>query len=266
MKRILTFCVMAMLCLTVSLTDSLAATLHIVIVTDSDPRIGSSKDKVLINDLASRVSDITNMALNKHVFSKNDTRIVSTVKSLNVGTDDVIWFYYSGHGRNSGDGWPMFVGGNKNYKLTAIHEAIKTKAARLKIVMFDCCNIGSTTNAWSRNNNLTPTALGLLFQKSRGTIMVSGADAGQFGYGSPNAGGLFTTSFIESLGKVSPNSGSNIWKQVLTKTRTLTNQACQNRGKRAQNPIFDIRITGDDSGNDNSIPAPEHGFGASDAF
>ncbi len=243
-----------------------SATLHAVIVTDQDPTIGSSKDRVLVSDLVDQIGRMTQMEVNKKMFYKTDQGIVEYVQRLNPEADDVIWFYYSGHGRNAGDGFPLFYANGMNFKLTAIHRTLKTKSARLKISMFDSCNIGTTENAWARTNGLTPTALGVLFKESSGTIIASGAGAGQYGYGSPMVGGIFTTSLIRAMGELDPN-GQHLWKTLLDRTRVLSNEACVRLRRTPQNPIYDLDLQNGGACTTPPVAAPEkQKFNTVDAF
>ncbi|MEO1518117.1 MAG: caspase family protein [Bacteroidota bacterium] len=224
-----------------------AATLHAIIITDTDPRIGSTKDKVLIDDLVTQIGRIANMTVNKQVFDKANNEYLSAIQELNPGEDDVVWIYYSGHGRNSGDGWPQFTNGEYKYKLTSIRNMLSSKDARLNLVMYDCCNHGATMTA-DPGIRLTPAALDILFRSSRGTIVASGSSPGKYGHGSPQIGGFFTVSFIKALYEVSPADGNDLWKVVFEKAKTSTNAMCRRMSKPEQTPIYSLDgIAGDGS-------------------
>jgi len=233
-----------------------ASTMYVIIITDTDPRIGSLKDKVLMTDMVDRIGDITEMTVVKKIFNKRDTGIKEAIDRLNPRPDDVVWVYYSGHGRNSGDGWPQFTSNNFKFTLTKMKEKIQSKGARLNIVMYDSCNYGVTTRPVP-GHRLTPAALDILFNNSRGTIIASSAGATNYAHGSPQIGGFFTVSFLDALQSVSPADGTNLWKVVMEKAKQATNAMCRQIRKSPQNPIFEIDINGDSINSTNTEIAPE---------
>lgn len=252
----LKFFLIVFLCVLTIPNLSIAATLHVIEITDTDRMIGSTRDKILISNLVDEIGRIANMTVNKQMFDKNDNSYLSAIQRLNPSADDVVWIYYSGHGRNSGDGWPQFTNSGNKYKLTSIKNLLESKNARLNLIMYDCCNHGATTSPIP-SSRLLPTALDILFRNAKGTIIASGAEAGKYGHGSPQIGGFFTVSFIQALNEVSPADGNDLWKVVFRKTKEKTNQMCQTARRPMQNPIYKISVRNDGSCDVPSVIAPE---------
>lgn len=249
---------MLALLFTLSTQTSFAQTIHAIIVIEAEDGIGSAKDKVRINAELNQIHEVTGMNVRKHEFDRNDPQIGSTLRDLQVEEDDVVWFYYSGHGQNAGDGWPMFFN-QQRYKITKVREILKGKDCRLKLVMYDCCNHGATVAAYRKSPPGVPSsAYEFLFKKSKGNVMACSSVAGNYSYGTPEIGGFFTDAFFKSIQQVSYSSTEdqqNIWKNTLNKTIELTNELCNGNGMRSQTPKFIIDVEDFEVGENNAPQA-----------
>ena len=139
--------------------SSFASTLHCIMVTDNFnyEKSGTDIDRKNIDNILTNISRYTNMDVEKYSANiKNIHLIGKVVDNLEVDSDDVIWFYYSGHARNSGeDNFPslFLIEQNVKLSLTRVHKKLKKKNARLTITIYDGCN-ALLPNSTTRDRNL----------------------------------------------------------------------------------------------------------------
>lgn len=172
--------------------------------------------------------------------------VQQAVDNLTPGANDIVVFYYSGHGFRT-------LGENKAYpnmKLKTFHTnrqdvldnslniediflAIKKKGARFNLVMSDCCNddIQSTNISgtkpgktrgsgieWSENN-----VRALFLDKKPVSILVTAALSGQRAASNKNFGSFFSYFFKTSLEDYVSRSKNNVsWEQLLQDAKRQT--------------------------------------------
>jgi hypothetical protein len=249
MKQSIKFLLILVVALTFSMT-TYASTFHLIVVLDSDTRVGTLKDKALLKQLSTQIGEVTNMTIKMKEFGKKSSEIVPYVRGLQPTSDDVIFFYYAGHGRNSrADDFPLFIGhNNMENRMTSIMNVLKSKNARLNIVMYDCCNIGART-PFERNTQTIDTGLGVLFKSAKGNVMISSASPGNFSWGSAQIGGFCTVSFINALSSANPtDSPTEAWNKVKNATIRLTDGMCERRNVAKQTPKIKLEISGSNDG------------------
>ena len=125
--------------------------------------------------------------------SASKSRIRSEISQANLGSNDVVWYYYSGHGENY-DTWPQSA--QEGVPLTWVHSQLSNTPSRLTIAMYDCCTYRSPQ--YDPPSGIRPKSAfyKLLFLESSGNIISSSCSSGQFSYGNEVTGGLFTNSFV----------------------------------------------------------------------
>jgi hypothetical protein len=174
------------------------------------------------------------------------TNVLKAVETLAPAANDIVVFYYSGHGFRT-------VGENRAYpnmKLKTFHTnrkdvldnslniedifvAIKNKGARFNLVMSDCCNDdilstnisgtkpGKTRGSgieWSENN-----VRALFLDKKPVSILVTAALSGQRAASHRNFGSFFSYFFKTSLEDYASRSKNNVsWEQLLQETKKQT--------------------------------------------
>lgn len=134
-------------------------TIHwLTFIDTNDPKVGDT-DKNSQALLFSRFRNVVNAALstagykadNQEFFGERMTpqNCKDAIKSLNCGKDDIIMFYYIGHGthaRNEDNPYPQMMFGKdwdeeKEFiPLKLVHDNLKAKGARLTISIGMCCN------------------------------------------------------------------------------------------------------------------------------
>lgn len=185
------------------------------------------------------------------------SRVKKWISSLQEKSNDIVFFYYSGHGGRTGSSqgpWPFIVCPrreiNKQAKVfmgKAIYNQIVKKKPRLGIIMFDSCN----NRIQKKNPELLPSRMTLdfdktplpglkrLFLEQRGIIISSAASPGEVAVTAirgPILGGIFTTGFLFSLKYYAQNPHTS-WDEVLSGATLFCQKFYQGR----QNPRYIIR-------------------------
>jgi len=211
-----------------------AQNLHMIIVFDSnEPNIGrgNSANSQLIFSEAEKVVAKTGLNLVCYSLSGSNFKdyiVQNTINALNCQSNDVIWFYYAGHGTNSGGKWPKLLIHGSGLFLENIHNQLCKKGARFCISMADCCNFSynSTTPRYYRRDSILENRVKenyiKLFMENKGDIIASGCIPGQFSKINNEMGGIFTNSFIEVMYNNSKKEEEITWTNLFEKTKLLT--------------------------------------------
>lgn len=240
MKKILFF--FLFVCIGVNLS---AQTLHTLIFInksepgrESDRTADFNKMTTFINDVARRIGYSND--LRTHTGSEfTVSKVLSEIRSLNVGSNDVVIFYYHGHGTNTSDNrtntqWPaMHITPNGDDLSAATfleHSKVKEELesvcgqAKLVLCIADCCNRFSfKPNPPAKmvprdRDNIKKLFTGFSGQKF---IMVSASKPGQYGY-SANTGSIFGDYFRSAINYYSENSSNPTWDEVLYRAQSQT--------------------------------------------
>lgn len=217
--------------------------------------IGAVSDYPRMQEEARSIAGLAGLELVPYFYEKEDINarfLVEKIRSVRCGEDDVVWFYYTGHGYNASNGagnFPSFRIGDTSFSLEWIHNAFEQKGARLVISMFDCCNFEATrfddydepimlSAAESRNYVA-------LFGTCAGSVKIASNMAGfkKYSYGSPEVGGLFSVAFREAFQEVTQGSfNSCSWERVAERTRELTTRFARNLMDKEQVPYYEIEV------------------------
>jgi hypothetical protein len=254
-----------------------AAKLHLVLVANTeDPSIGSTCviDKDATLKTFGEIAEYMKIPFESTViYGKNYNRqnVENAINALNPSNNDIVIFYYSGHGFSDMKDTYTFpyidlrtkdfesIGGVNAMNVQDIYRKIKSKGARLNLVLSDCCNSDPslTNNTSSGMASLRSSSLGwsmqncqALFLNQRPTsILMTAAAKGELSAGNNAYGGFFTFNFRETLQKNLGLFGQFVsWEQLLktAKTQTITkanNTMCPNINGAGfsqckQNPVF----------------------------
>jgi hypothetical protein len=191
-----------------------AQTLHAVIVADTTPpelTTGASASMGVIRALGrdvARYTDLTYKWVGIEGESVSAAKISAAVAGLNVGSDDVVLFYYVGHGERSthGDLPLLWVGIDRDAGLDAneIRSAIRAKAPRLAIIVIEACNRAPASFIQGPSGAIPLLAPAqdnyrTLFRQARGEFVAMAAQPGEAALLDRATGGIFTSAFVGAL-------------------------------------------------------------------
>lgn len=224
---------MFLLFFTVFVVD--AQTLHMFIVTQQDDNIGAPVDKETMKALADEIrTNVPSLDIKIKTINGADaseSRIFSEIDRAGAGNNDIIWYYYSGHGLTY-DGWPMSDQGE--VPLTTVHKKLKTTNARLTLAMYDCCNVDDPIADPPSDLRAKSAYYKLLFLTAKGNIISASCSTSELSFGHPAAGGVYTNAFIDAIRTEAS------WKDIMIATKRMTKTNAQKEG-RSQIPIYDIQ-------------------------
>ena len=239
-------------------------TLHAIVFADTqDSVIGmfDKQDFINVTLELNTIASATGLHL-KPYYYKNDKcntfNLVSVLSNLKVSNEDIVFFYYSGHGARSNEDLSAFpqlcLGSHYDsdfYPLEKILSKLSTLPARLKIVIGDCCNTVASGVTPKDDYSMGPTVLSEepvkaycnLFLGNEGTIIAAGSRVGEnsntLSYidGTP-AGGTFTVSLLNVIQTVSTQGLNANWDNIFNFTAIHTYKLQE------QTPIYSVRVKG----------------------
>lgn len=197
-------------------------------------------------------------------FSRNS--LLNVLNNLSCGKDDIVFFYYSGHGAryaNEESDYPEMIlkvpygaaSSNEVYPLYDVYKKIMNKSPRLTIVFGDLCN--STWDGVYKDYNSNRSAsvkstsvcdiYKNLFLNVKGGLIAASSKPGHtsgcaFYEDGSDAGGVFTASFLQCLGSFVSQGQSVNWDILFETTKRLAQKISplDNKGER-QVPIYSTK-------------------------
>lgn len=216
---------------------SMAQRVHAVLVAHTlDPTIGTgaAESKTNIASFLENVKTLTGLDVaSTEVDGSNFNcqSIIEAISSLNVSANDVVFFYYAGHGfrrDSSQTQFPEFycsAPGEATETLSQAVDSIRAKQPRLIIAIADACNKitepppQAAAQAPGREVD-RKRALLHLFKDYRGTLIMSGAIPGEYSWymtAGSSLGGFFTNQLLEAISQNINRSGPNVsWEAIAT--------------------------------------------------
>lgn len=240
-----------------------AQTLHAIIFADTnDPKVGvyDRQDYMNMSIEASTIASATGMHLRDYYYKEgscSNSNLVKVLENLNTSPDDVILFYYSGHGvrsANDNSDFPQMCLGSHNdsdfYPLQKVMSKLDRQPARLRIVIGDCCNsIGAGVTSKDYNTKgatvLTKSPADIytnLFMNYKGTIIASSSKKGENSTtvnlkdGTPG-GGAFTNCLLVVLQTYAAKGLNSDWDEIFSQTQVITKDIAY------QTPVYNINVS-----------------------
>lgn len=197
-----------------------AQTLHVINFCNTlDPNIGCEVDFPRTKQEAGLIAAYLNYGIKYYEGvgqNCSNENLMNTLNSLRCNKDDIILFYYSGHGARSPQDQSEFpqmclkYSGYDQNKFVAVHtviEKLQSKGARFTLVMTDCCNSTvpgiSAKSLMSKNggtivyDEAVARRYRKLFLEKKGIVAVTSSKKGQTSQGNKVNGGLFSYAFFE---------------------------------------------------------------------
>lgn len=275
MKRIIYAIAFIMLCSHISIKADNVKIHAIVFCNTDDPKIGEGcqSDQERFAEELGFIETALGSEEDWQVFvgkECNKPNLERAISSLNCGPNDVIFFYYSGHGVHAKadpvDGWlPQMCLNYESYdqdkfvSVTYVRDKLATKSARLSIILTDCCNneaswvsvksLISTQKDAPDVDKIDVAKLKKLFYESRGSVIATSSKRGQVSYG-PKEGGCFSVAFWDEMYKIEQGSGNADWNSLIEATKQRTLKYTNNK----QEPVYKVNVNG--SPNPDPVPNP----------
>ncbi len=254
------------------------AKMHLIVVANTeDETIGSTcmldKDRTVktFKDL----SEFLGIGFSPSViFGNNYTKnnVQNAISSVIPNKNDIVIFYYSGHGfkdENNARQFPNIILTNKSFEnvdansinIEDVYNNLKSKGARLNLIMSDCCNNGPTDRASiscdvprTRNSTLgwnLENCKALFMNNKPMSILMTAAQKGEMSTGNLTFGGFFTNQFRTNLTTYfGPFHQFPTWNTILEESKKSTveqaeNSRCSTSGEPTktykQHPVYRIQ-------------------------
>lgn len=215
-----------------------------IIADDTDASIGSMVDytnmQTCVKSIAEQ-SGLTPATLELFKKSgKNANALKTKLENLTCGSNDAVFFYYTGHGFNAqGSEFTSFQFDDIQFSMDYVTAQLGEHHPRLLVVMYDACNyMPASRRALPTRSNIAPRSekLKTLFRNTAGVVKIASNTAGpdKFSIGLTDKGGLFTNVFYLALEKAPANS----WKSVLEYAKTTTAEIAEAKWGKEQVPFF----------------------------
>jgi hypothetical protein len=213
-----------------------AAELHAILFIDSlaeNIEVAMERNYSEWEVYLEKISKYTGLDIKRHIFIGHDLkfkRIDSFFRTLSFARDDVVVFYFSGHGyrnQKKEDPWPYLCLSEEHISLdfSQITEILIGKNPRLLLSMADCCNnyIELLSDSLTKEE-CAPQLVGVvkqnyrrLFLETDGAIVVSSSLPGEFSWAWPYRGSCFTLAFFDALKREVRHPEGTEWAIVLEK-------------------------------------------------
>jgi len=229
-----------------------ATKLHLILVANTlDKKIGRTCviDKENVLGLFEEITSFLGIGYSTQVIEGKDfsrRNVDAAIAKVKPGANDIVVFYYTGHGYNPGEGGKQYpnldlrertsddIGGLNTLNIEDIYQLIQAKNARFNLVLSDCCNNDpfSSNSIGSEGVSLRTSSIGWnknfcseLFLKKRESILMTGASKGQLSAGNVADGGFFTFNLRENIEKsVGKLASANVvnWETIVAQTQKQT--------------------------------------------
>jgi hypothetical protein len=246
--------------------------MHLLIVADTiDATIGKSVvlDIKKVSELFSSISNYIGIKIFTTVIAGKafgKTGVQSALSKLKPLPDDIVIFYYSGHGfrmpekprnypnmklknfktpRENFSDSLAWIKGSRTANITHslniedIFNTIRKKGARMNLIISDCCNddifsvnVKGTKPAGTKSSGIQwseENIRSLFLEKNPMSVLATACTSGERAASKDNFGGFFTHFFKTSLEVNCSKSKSNVsWDQVLQQTKRQTTVKANN--------------------------------------
>ena len=249
-------------------SNAIAQSVHAIVFCDTnDSKIGQA----MMIDHDKAICELSNIAcyIDYDIFINdfygdncNKQNLLSTISQLDVAPDDIVIFFYSGHGAralgNENDPFPqMCLGTNIESEWVPLQYAVNRIAAKkpkLLVAISNCCNmetpgvtikplLSQMTGATSLSE-VNKNAMVNLFCQSEGQAIITSSQPGQYSWCDTYNGGLFTCDVFDVLLLVGQEKVSPDWESTFAtmKEKTSTRQINTNEPpfKASQTPYYTI--------------------------
>ncbi len=215
-----------------------AKQIHAFIAADtlSNLKIPATIDIKTVRKMVESIADAMHIPAATYVIEKrklNGHTLSETIQNASIASDDVVLFYYSGHGFRTyamNNIWPnvYFTNTQEEIPVETLVGALLQKQASLYIVLADCCNNYIKEiipqGRYLKRRSVPPktrvrATLKNLFSQENKLILASGAVPGSLSWATEK-GSIFTNALVKSLQSEAYEESPD-WERVLQRTATL---------------------------------------------
>jgi hypothetical protein len=249
---------------------SYAQNIHFICFADTDDnKIGKSVKKDVnqmldfVMSLASDIGIEDNLqpAIVMMGEECNKKNLLTTIEEFKCGKDDIVLFYYSGHGIRAYQDtseFPQMCLGNSDQdfiSLEYVKEKIERKGPGLSIILADCCNsydssvtpkeaVMITARARASDKSSHDEGMRKLFLETRGSIIAASSRKGEVSWGNSYYGGLFTNGFLNEIDLYTSSGKAFDWQELMwrTRCRVVADSRSSRKYQGVQTPIYKIEF------------------------
>ncbi|MEM6846272.1 MAG: caspase family protein [Bacteroidota bacterium] len=243
------------------------AEIHLIVFSDTDDNnLGSGAKQVnkVLSDNFTQLAKLADMPLRKHFYDSKDFyhnsgQVDRALDNLSVDDEDVVVFYFFGHGfryKDQQGAYPYLFAGkngvehpnNAGISLAHVYHKLKDKGARLSLVFGEVCNseINLGLPQPEPANHVFPMSFNVfdkeqvkkLFVEAEGEVIMSSSQPGQYSYAT-STGGYFFNSFIDVLQYEASNQNKGVanWEDLMQETVRRVQCLSSNQGRK-QTPQY----------------------------
>jgi hypothetical protein len=231
-----------LLLLTLAAVPSQAGTLKALFVicdayeTDSNNAIAESVrvDLATMTRLTHALEQANVMPVQRVVLQgskASSANIWKAIAKLDVGPDDTLLFYFSGHGANDHEHSLLYAVDEEELDRARLEKELLAKKARLTVLLTDACNSYLDGDSRSRSflgAEKRPEDFSAqwkaLFATQRGLVHISAASPGEYAWSDNDEGGSFTHALVnEGLLKHPGATWDEVFAQAKQKTMASFN-------------------------------------------
>lgn len=244
-----------------------AQTLHAIIACHTTDRSVGDQMSVNMRNVRNQIQTIASALecdYDEYVIDGpkcTKANITDIVSKMDVDPNDIILFYYGGHGshanNNSDDPWPQMCM-NTNiqslyFPVKSLDKMIAAKYPQLQIMIMDCCNkeqdgvtikplFGSNGNEATKLSNYNPSILKKLFLENKGNVKITSSKLGQYSWCRPN-GSIFTNNMIEVLDEVGQGRMTDpSWEKICKEAQDRTSRVNDLPDGAKQDPYYSANV------------------------
>lgn len=180
---------------------------------------------------------------------------------------DIVFFIYTGHGGRSHKDvskFPRMCLGSHYadewISVSNVVDIIKSKGARLQIVIADCCNSyydrpmkQNVEGFINQSGGFSQDILSRLFYETEGEVCITAASPGEYGWCNSRDGSFLSYYFVSTLQNAHDDmTWQELFQTVSDKTFEITDRMYKNRSiTKSQRPVFDVSISPRNNNDDN---------------
>ncbi len=201
--------------------------------------------------------------------------VTQYINEMDVDKDDVVLFYYGGHGGrakdNEDDPWPQMcmnadISSESLFLPAArVERLIAEKSPRLRIILTGCCNSEDariSIKPLYAEGPAGPTILGdydaeaykKLFLEAKGKVMMTSSKRGTVS-AACSGGSFFSIALLSTLDAVGMNNVNPDWNAVCEDVKGNASQIAASYS-RTQEAYYDVDVSGSGSGSGGGVVPP----------